>query len=204
MADSKRNSEYILAPVRLEPLAEDKKIVRAQSSEDIAKVLDALSPSYWRAPAVLLIETGLRHGEAQFLRKRDVELDEKVVRIQGIVKNQESVRVVPLTKAAMDAIEPIVRRTKHKDDYLFPEMAKNRWGFSQAWSRACKKAVPMRVHDLRHSFAVRLLRGGADIATTRDVLGHASIETTDRYAREAASHETHERVRKALEGVAPS
>ena len=120
------------------------------------------------------------------------------------MKTASSERVVPMTAEALAVIQALKEAAgENPTGYVFPEATLNRYTLSQAWRRACKKAgVHIREHDLRHSFAVRLLQGGADIATTRDVLGHSSISTTDRYARELDQAKRLERARQAAD-VAP-
>jgi integrase len=57
----------------------------------------------------------------------------------------------------------------------------------------------LRFHDLRHTFASRLIEKGADIETVKELLGHFSITTTQRY-----THSNVERKRKAVESLAES
>jgi len=65
-------------------------------------------------------------------------------------------------------------------------------GFKAACRRAGIKGL--RFHDLRHTFATRLVEKGADIETVRDLLGHYSITVTQRY-----THSNEDRKRKAVE-----
>ncbi len=59
-----------------------------------------------------------------------------------------------------------------------------------AFLKAVKRAdiPPCRFHDLRHTFATRLVLAGVDLATVKELMGHASISTTMRYAHPSPPH----------------
>ena len=71
-------------------------------------------------------------------------------------------------------------------------------GVKSAWRRCRQnsKVTNLRFHDLRHTFATRLRRSGADLAIVKDALRHEDIATTMRYA-----HVTMADLRKAMDGV---
>ncbi len=68
--------------------------------------------------------------------------------------------------------------------------------FRRAFEAACSRAkiVGLTFHDLRHTFATRLVRSGVDLITVKDLLGHYSVRTTERY-----THSNQEQKRKAVE-----
>ncbi len=208
MSDPAKGNYPGVQPLRLTQLAEPKGERRAREKSEIEKVLGFVSPEKWRAPIALLIETGMRDSELRFLRWQDVDLVRRVFILVGHddrpMKTLSSERLIPMTTGALAVVQALKEKAgDNPTGYLFPEATPNRYTLSQAWRRACKKAgIHIREHDLRHSFAVRLLQGGADIATTRDVLGHSSISTTDRYARELDHAKRLERARQAAD-VAP-
>jgi integrase len=208
MSDPAKGNYQNIQPLRLTQLAEPKGDRRARNKSEIERVLALVSPEKWRAPLSLLMETGMRDSELRFLRWQDVDLVRRafvLVSHEGrLMKTTSSERLVPMTAEALAVIEVLKEAAgDNPKGYVFPDATLNRYTLSQAWRRAYKKAgVHIREHDLRHSFAVRLLQGGADVATTRDVLGHSSISTTDRYAREIDQSKKLERARQAAE-VAP-
>ncbi len=68
---------------------------------------------------------------------------------------------------------------------IFPTVARKRpWRLRTAFRRACVRAgvTGLRIHDLRHTFATRLVTGGADLVTVQHLLGHADLRMTGRYA----------------------
>lgn len=203
MADPSKGNYPGVLPMRLPALIEKKSTARAKTKEQIEAVIAEVSPAKWRGPLILLMETGMRDSEMRFLRWSDVDLTERVITVRSHkerrLKTESATRRIPLT----DAAKAVLKALPHQEGYLFPELTENRYTLAQAWKRANAKAkTKIRIHDLRHSYAVRVLSGGVDVASARDTLGHASISTTDRYAREVQGKEKLDRVRKALE-VAP-
>ena len=70
----------------------------------------------------------------------------------------------------------------------------------RSFTTACKKAgiTGLRFHDLRHTFATRLIQGGVDIETVRSLLGHCSIVLTQRY-----THSSDEIKQRAVDCLTP-
>lgn len=134
----------------------------------------AATPESARPHIILIGETGLRAGEAQGLRRRDVDLSEPSPRVtvrDG--KTMAARRTVPLTQLAVDTIKPLVEGDGHEDDLVLPVV-------SQQWMRialktACEAAKCERlvVHGLRHVYASHLVQHGVPASTVARLLGHA-------------------------------
>lgn len=159
-----------------------------------------------RALVEFLYATGARVSEAVSLKFEDIDLDESVVRLTG--KGQKQ-RLVPIGKCAVCALRdylanarPILasRAQKSPANSSLNSSSKsanthviflNKRGKSlsrqSAWeaiSRAGKMAKigkELHPHTLRHSFATHLISGGADVRTVQELLGHASVTTTQIY-----------------------
>jgi integrase/recombinase XerC len=142
-----------------------------------------------RAVLELLYGSGLRVGEVASLSVPQVDLDRGRVLVRG---KGDKEREVPMSDHAVDAIAAYLsagRPTMAGDDRR--TMFFNRKGrpFSGRDIRAMLEQYAGRVlpgrritpHTLRHSFATHLLEGGADIRTVQELLGHASVATTQRY-----------------------
>ncbi|UCF21737.1 MAG: site-specific tyrosine recombinase XerD [Gemmatimonadota bacterium] len=149
-----------------------------------------------RAMLELMYATGIRISEVVSLRMRDLEVDERLVRVRGKGSKE---RIVPFGYPALGVISDYLERGR-------PELARSRKGHPQsgpgalflgrrggsltrkgAWQiikrHAVRAGLQKRVtpHTLRHTFATHLLQGGADIAAVQEMLGHADISTTQIY-----------------------
>jgi integrase/recombinase XerC len=144
-----------------------------------------------RALVELLYGAGLRVGEAVALDVRDVDLQGLEVRVLGKGRKERS---VPLPRAAREALSAWLdarRRPGYQAEPLFPSLAGSRaQGRLSERSvrrlllrRAAAARVTDRVHPhrLRHSYATHLLDMGADLREIQELLGHASLSTTQRY-----------------------
>jgi site-specific recombinase XerD len=142
-----------------------------------------------RAVLEVLYGSGLRVGEVAGLTLRQVDLERGRVLVRG---KGDKEREVPMSDHAIAAIAAYLsagRPTMAGDDRRM--MFFNRKGkpFSGRDIRAMLEQYVGRVlpgrrvtpHTLRHSFATHLLEGGADIRVVQELLGHASVATTQRY-----------------------
>src|SRR5690606_29716827 len=152
-----------------------------------------------RALLEVLYGSGARVSEAIGIDVDDLDLgrgegtgthptDQAVVRLFG-KGNKE--RIVPLGRYATDAVEAwLVRGTPA----VFLNQRGGRLSRQSAWSviqRAAERADlsgHLSPHTLRHSFATHLLDGGADVRVVQELLGHASVTTTQIYTLVTAQH----------------
>jgi integrase/recombinase XerC len=148
-----------------------------------------------RAVLELLYGCGLRVGEVAGLTVDRVDLDRGRVLVLG-KGNKE--REVPMSDYAVGAIEHYlhVGRPAHAPDADGPLFFNRRRNpFSERDIRAMLDRYAARMlpgrrvtpHTLRHSYATHLLEGGADIRAVQELLGHASVATTQRYTHVSRS-----------------
>ena len=154
-----------------------------------------------RAMLELLYGAGLRVSELVSLRVSDVDLGEGMVRCMGKGAKQ---RVVPMGKSATEAARLYLQRGRpylgrlQRGDILFLNhrgQGITRQAVFQLvrdHARAAGVTKEVTPHTLRHSFATHLIEGGCDLRSVQEMLGHASIETTQVYTHVSADH-----VRKA-------
>ncbi len=148
-----------------------------------------------RAMFELLFSTGLRVSELCALDS-DIDLtrDELSVRGKG-----DKVRVVFLSPTAKTAVSTYQKKRKDMGEALFVNIARGRERGERLTPRsieriikvyAAKAGITKKVtpHVLRHSFATDLLSNGADIRSVQQLLGHASINTTQIYTHVTDSH----------------
>ncbi len=151
--------------------------------ESLFKVLD----SWDNIRAVLMIRfalyTGKRKGEILKLTWDCVDLQNNYLYFKSTnTKNKQS-QTVPINK---NCIEILRECQKLKlSEYVFPSTVGNYYStFDETWRRIRKKAgLTIRFHDLRHTYASYLASSGkVDIYTLKELLGHSTIEMTQRYA----------------------
>jgi integrase len=148
---------------------------------------------FLRCAVRLALNTGMRRGEIVRLTDALVKRSPDRIELPGEVTKNGKPRKVFLNAAALDALARWreVRKTLPVQSIggeLFPGEPQHWERRLTAWNRdfhhLCEQAgiTDLHFHDLRHDFAVRLLRAGATLAQVRDALGHSSITQTEKYA----------------------
>jgi integrase/recombinase XerD len=151
-----------------------------------------------RALLEFLYATGARVSETVGVDLTDVDLEDKVVLVTGKGAKQ---RLVPLGRNAVEAIANwlpdrlrLVRRAS-RGDPLFVSLRGRRLTRQAVFDIVKKHAraadiEPTRVspHVLRHSAATHMVEAGADLRTVQEMLGHATISTTQVYTRVSPAH----------------
>jgi integrase/recombinase XerC len=157
-----------------------------------AQVPDGPARARDRALIELLYATGLRVAELVSLDWRDLDLDARVLTVVGKGGKERMVPFGRPAKTALDEWRAVSRATwralpAEDDDALF----RNRRGgrltdrsvrrVLDRWVAAAALAQGVHPHTLRHTFATHLLEQGADLRAIQELLGHASLGTTQRY-----------------------
>ena len=148
-----------------------------------------------RAILEVLYGCGLRVSELTGLRISQVYFDEQFVRVIGKGDKQ---RVVPLGEMAAEAVQAYLNVRREPDAGCSDILFLNRSGrglsrvavFEIVKKTALAAGIRKEIspHTFRHSFATHLVEGGADLRVVQEMLGHASILTTEIYTHlEAAS-----------------
>ena len=146
----------------------------------------------------LLYATGLRVSELVGLTRRSVQSGEPILTVRGKGGRE---RMVPLSKAALDAVSLHLAHAKSESKWLFPSRGKDGHLTRQMFAielkelsaRAGVGADKISPHVLRHAFASHLLANGADLRAVQQMLGHADISTTQIY-----THVLEERLKKVV------
>ncbi|WP_202627486.1 site-specific tyrosine recombinase XerD [Cellulomonas sp. APG4] len=188
------------------PPAQPRRLPKAISTDDVARLLDAAGlgdgpvPLRDRALLELLYSTGARISEVVGLDVDDVDMDPATSSVRLLGKGGKE-RVVPMGSYARAALEAYLVRAR-------PQLASSgrgtpavllntrgaRLSRQSAWAvlrQAAQRAGLSRAddvspHTLRHSFATHLLAGGADVRVVQELLGHASVTTTQIYTQVTA------------------
>jgi integrase len=178
---------------KVKKLPGEQKRDRVLTDEEETHLLKA-SPPEIRDAIILALQTGMRLGDLCSLTPATVDLPRGEIYLPK-PKNAKP-RRLPLTPAAR-AVLTLRLTGRGPTDRLFPTKdGKRPWRLDTAFGRACAKAkiTGLRFHDLRHTFATRLVTGGADLVTVRDLLGHSDLRMTSRYA-----HSTGASIQQALD-----
>jgi len=139
-----------------------------------------------RAVLEVLYSTGIRAGELIGINRDDIDHNDRLIRIRGKGRKE---RIVPVGTRALDAINSYVGEKKKGADNaaLFTGPSGKRLTARtvqrilenyRKYLGLLQKASP---HTLRHSFATHMLESGADLRAIQELLGHASLSTTQRY-----------------------
>ncbi len=176
------------------------RLPRVLKADEVATLLDripATTPLELRDRALfeLAYACGLRAEELVSLDVDAVDFDAETVRVEG---KGGRTRIVPTGEHALAALERYLSRGRGALDggesrALFLSKSGRRLNTSdvrrrlRTWSRLALRNAPALAeahpHALRHSFATHLLEGGADLRAIQELLGHASISTTQVYTR---------------------
>jgi integrase/recombinase XerD len=179
------------------PPASARRLPKALPLSDIEAILDAAGAPGTslalrdRALLEVLYGTGARISEAVGLDLDDLDLDEGTVLLRGKGGKE---RMVPVGSYARQAVEAYVVRGRPElsgvgraTPALFLNARGGRLSRQSAWTVLVKAAdragvnAEVSPHTLRHSFATHLLDGGADVRVVQELLGHASVTTTQVY-----------------------
>jgi integrase/recombinase XerC/integrase/recombinase XerD len=174
-----------------------KRLPRVLGPDEVAGLLDripARSPLEVRDRALfeLAYSCGLRADEIVGMDVGDTDFDGETVRVNG---KGSKTRIVPIGEPAQRALERYLATARHAlepqrdEPALFVSRRGRRLSPSDIrrrlarWVREAAVAGQISPHTLRHSFATHLLEGGADLRSIQELLGHASVSTTQVYTR---------------------
>jgi integrase/recombinase XerC len=174
---------------------QDKNVPSFLSEDEMAEFLDLPSSDEPldlrdRAALELLYASGIRVGELVAIDLVDVGFDERLVRVKGKGKKE---RLVPFGRKAEVSLRTYLRT---RPDLLNGRLGQNAFFLNFKGGRLTSRSVERIVrkyirrtavcrkispHSLRHSFASHLLSRGADLRVIQELLGHASLATTQKY-----------------------
>ncbi|WP_459711935.1 site-specific tyrosine recombinase XerD [Actinophytocola sp. KF-1] len=183
-----------LDPAReVKPPSTPRRLPKALPVDDVLRLLEAPAPDALRDRALLevLYSTGARISEAVGLDLDDIDTAERTVLLDGKGGKQ---RLVPIGRPALDALDAYLVRARpalaaagRGTPAVFLNVRGGRLSRQSAWQTlkvAAERAgltASVSPHTLRHSFATHLLEGGADVRVVQELLGHASVTTTQIY-----------------------
>lgn len=153
----------------------------------------------------LLYVTGMRRSELIGLKDSDINKSSKALRVEGKRKKE---RLIPLSDKSYEKLEQYIRTrnqeienkspflfVKHNGDPIYPKMIYNIVNKHLENISTLAKKSP---HTLRHSFATEMLNNGAEINAVKEILGHASLASTEIY-----THVTFEELKRVYQNAHP-
>jgi integrase/recombinase XerC/integrase/recombinase XerD len=184
-------AELVSSPKRAEKLP---KVLSAGEMRTLLERIPASTPLELRDRAMLELaySCGLRCEEIVNLDEDSVDFEAEQLRVLGKGSKE---RILPIGEPAQRALESYRQKgrralaTEPREKALFLSKSGRRLSNSDVtrrlglWTREAALAAGVSPHSLRHSFATHLLEGGADLRTIQELLGHASISTTQVYTR---------------------
>ena len=190
----------VLPPDRITLLKEPERKVNVLRSDQMAAILsvpDGNDRNGRRGRVILelLFSTGLRISELHALNRMDVNLVTREIAVRGkggkirvaFVSPQAAEAVKSYLESRLDHLAPLLIRHPHKASVALPpgdEFRLSKVSIYKFVKRCAARAGivgNVSPHTLRHTFASDLLRGGADLRSIQEMLGHESLSTTQKY-----------------------
>lgn len=181
---------------RTSPVRQEHRLPVVPSVEEVTQILANAPGLKYQAALSVAYGAGLRAGEVVALKVTDIDSERMVIRVeQGKGRRDRYAMLSPKLRRLLRAWW---RHANGKCNmlpggWLFPGQKLAAHTSTRQLSRAFQTAVTgagidkrLSLHSLRHAFATHLLESGTDIRVIQDLLGHAKIENTARYARVAA------------------
>jgi integrase/recombinase XerC len=142
--------------------------------------------------------SGLRLSELVALNVNNLDFFAETVRVTGAGRKE---RLVPVVEPALKAIRQYFKEAGVESGALFISKLRKRTSTRSLWLLlSAKTSIRFKIspHKLRHSYATHLLDGGADLRSVQELLGHASLSTTQIY-----THVSMARLKKAYDEAHP-
>lgn len=158
---------------------------RIERKKDVLPDLSKLHfADHLRPLVVISINTGMRRGEVFNLTWADVDLKNKIITVEGTTSKSGQTRHVPINKELLEALTNWKKQST-SEGFVFPGKDGHRLdNVKKSWDGLLKlaKVEGFRWHDLRHTFASKLVMAGVPLNTVRELLGHSDLAMTLRYA----------------------
>lgn len=153
--------------------------------EEEAKLIEQLQGcrEHLRPIVICALYTGMRRGELLRLRWSKVDFEREIITVTKTKTNRD--RTVPMEKSVRETLIDLKAWGSRPQDFVFPSHYTGSFfkDINRSFKKACREAgiQDFRFHDLRHTFASRLVDARVDVVKIKELLGHRSIVTTMRY-----------------------
>lgn len=170
---------------------------RMLTEEEEKRLLEA-STEHLKPVIMIALRTGMRKGEIADLKWEQIDMRHREIEVTKTKSGKK--RIIPICEDLYEVFLSMWGENSGSEfvfQYEDPKTGERKRlkYFRRAFESACRRAgiKKLTFHDLRHTFASRLVRAGVDLITVKDLLGHHSVRTTERY-----THSGQEQKRKAV------
>ena len=134
--------------------------------------------------ALALISTGCRLNELLSAKWTDVQMEKGIILIRATNSKNKKARVVPINSTMLQVLTELDTQGKYEYLFINKKTGKQFVNVAKSWQTLRKAAGldHLTLHQLRHNFASFLVNSGRPIYEVKQLLGHADIKTTERYA----------------------
>jgi integrase len=166
---------------------EDNRRDRLMTDDELQRLMAVLDSDSARTACLVIkwcLYTACRKGEALHLRWADINRDTNTWTIQAANAKSKKRRFVPLNSVAIAILDELTEGNTSEWVFLNSRNGERLKSADTIWRRVHESAgLPPDIvwHSTRHMGASMMLASGADLATVRDILGHADISTTEKY-----------------------
>ena len=164
---------------------------RERGYEELPDLWKATYADYLKPMCLLARHTGMRVGEIFNLRWQDVNFHTKLLTVRGSTAKSGQTRHIPMNEEVQSVLKAWCDQQEDTSGLVFPgKQGKPFNNIQSSWevARKAAKLEDFRWHDFRHDFASKLVMRGVDLNTVRELLGHADLKMTLRYAHLAPEH----------------
>jgi len=173
---------------------------RILRDDEEKRLFDSIDSSAQHLKSILIValNTGMRRGEILQLKWKQIDFKKEMIRVER-TKNGK-IRYIDINELLLNELF-LLKQKRQDNEFVFfnSGTGKPYQDVSRAFDAACRRAEieNLRFHDLRHTFATRLIEKGVDLITIKELLGHSTVKTTERY-----THSFQEQKKRAVETLA--
>ena len=164
---------------KVKKLLEDNHKIRFLTAEEEIRLFKYL-PEFLKPIVITALQTGMRRGEILTLKWSNIDFEFGFIEL--LQTKSGKARKIPIS----DKLRKVLESLDRVSEYVFinPDTGLPYVDIKKSFNKAVAAASikNFRFHDLRHTVATRLVEKGIDLLVVMDILGHAKIETTMRYA----------------------
>lgn len=176
--------KHTLRDARKLPETDSKTIIRYLTQEESERLMEQLLkfPQVFQAIVLVAVNTGIRKNALLNLKWSDVSLQDKTITLQASNAKNKKSAILPMNQTVYNTLSAL----PHDSEFIFTS-ARTGTRYDEIrgrWKTLLKAANihDFRFHDLRHTFASRLVMKGVDLNTVRELMTHSDIQMTMRYA----------------------